>query len=258
MFTYLTYEVADRIGTITLNRPEKRNALNNVVVQELTAAIRLVEADDAVKVVVLKANGKAFCAGADLDYLQQMQAFTPEENLADSTALGEMFMGIYRSSKVYIAQIEGHAIAGGCGLATICDFSFAVPEAQFGYTEVRIGFLPAIVMAFLLRKVGETRAREWLLSGNLYPAATAETHGLITRVIPAAEIAEYVQESAQRLVQQNSGASMAITKKMLADIPAFPIDQAVAFAARMNAISRGTPDCKAGIAAFLNKETPVW
>lgn len=258
MFTFLTYEVADRIATITLNRPEKRNAFNSLLVKELTGAIRLAEEEDEVKVIVLKANGKAFCAGADLDFLQQMQNFTEEENLADSAALGEMFMGIYRSSKVYISQIEGHAIAGGCGLASICDFSFAVPEAQFGYTEVRIGFLPAIVMAFLLRKVGETRAREWLLSGDLYPAATAEAHGLITRVIPADEIADHVRALALRLTTQNSATSLALTKKMMADIPTFPIDQAVAFAARMNAISRGTPDCKAGISAFLNKQTPTW
>jgi len=258
MFQYLEYSVENRVAYLTLNRPEKRNALNNTLVGELTQAVRMAEEADDVKVVVLRGNGKAFCAGADLDYLQQMQSFTAEENLADSAGLAGMFLGIYRSSKPFIAQIEGHAIAGGCGLASVCDFSFAVPEAQFGYTEVRIGFVPAIVMAFLLRKVGETRARAWLLSGDLFPAETAANHGIITNTIAKEEIAEYVKTFAERLCTQNSSSSMALTKKMIADVPQFPIDEGIAFAARMNALSRSTPDCMRGIASFLHKEELRW
>ena len=146
------YEAKDRIGFLTLNRPTKRNALNHELVTELLLGFQKAASDDSVKVIVLRANGETFCAGADLVYLQQMQKFSYEENLSDSLQLKELFLQIYTSKKVVIAQVQGAALAGGCGLITVCDFVFAVPEAKFGYTEVKIGFVPAIVMVFLLRK----------------------------------------------------------------------------------------------------------
>src|SRR4051812_14010764 len=139
------YNVAGRIAYITLNRPEKRNALKPELVSLLTKAVREAELDPAVKIVVLNANGESFCAGADLAYLRQLQKFSPEENLADSENLKELFLTIYTLKKVVIAQVQGPAVAGGCGLATVCDFVFAAADAKFGYTEVKIGFIPAIV-----------------------------------------------------------------------------------------------------------------
>ncbi len=147
--------VKDRIGYIVLNRPDKRNALSPEMVSELKLAFKKAEDNAAVKVIVLKANGESFCAGADLAYLQDLQKFSYEENLADSRHLKELFLQIYTLRKVVIAQVQGSAMAGGCGLATVCDFVYAVPESKFGYTEVKIGFIPAIVMVFLLRKIGE-------------------------------------------------------------------------------------------------------
>lgn len=170
----------------------------------------------------------------------------------------DLFMQIYRHEKIVIAQVEGHAIAGGAGLATVCDFAFMVPEAKLGYTEVRIGFLPAIVMSFLLRKIGETRAKELLLSGDVIDADHAAQYNIINRVIPADEIQGYVREFANRLCLQNSGQSMNLTKKMIADIQSFPIKEALGFAARMNARARGAEDCQRGISAFLNKEKIIW
>ncbi|HWA36104.1 MAG TPA: enoyl-CoA hydratase/isomerase family protein, partial [Cyclobacteriaceae bacterium] len=161
------YMVADRVGYITLNRPEKRNALNQEMVSELEAAFQKASSDDSAKVIVLRARGEAFCAGADLGYLQQLQKYSYEENLADSSHLKELFFLIYTLNKVVIAEVQGAALAGGCGLAAVCDFVFTVPEAKFGYTEVKIGFIPAIVTVFLLRKIGESRAKELLLSGSL-------------------------------------------------------------------------------------------
>src|SRR5262249_42264171 len=140
------YEVNDRIGFITLNRPEKRNALSFELVSALKEVFSKAEEDPAVKVVVLRANGEAFCAGGDLAYLQQLQKFSFEENLADSNHLKTLFLKIYQLKKIVIAQVQGHALAGGCGLATVCDFVIAVPEARFGYTEVKIGFVPALVL----------------------------------------------------------------------------------------------------------------
>ncbi len=148
---YVNYHYKDRIAYITLNRPNKRNALNFEVVTQLKNHFNKAEEDNNVKVVVLKAEGDVFCAGADLEYLQQLQKNTYEENLKDSTNLMELYRTIYSLKKVVIAQVNGHAIAGGAGLVSVCDFAFSVPDANFGYTEVKIGFIPAIVMVFLLR-----------------------------------------------------------------------------------------------------------
>src|SRR6478736_297001 len=173
------YEVKDRVGYITLNRPEKKNALSHELVAELKDAFTQAENDTNVKIVVLQANGDAFCAGADLAYLQRLQKFSFEENLADSNHLKELFLKIYQLKKVVIAKVQGHALAGGCGLATVCDFVFAIPEAKFGYTEVKIGFIPAIVLVFLIRKIGEKLAKHLLLSGELVQANDAINFGLI-------------------------------------------------------------------------------
>ena len=176
------YAVSDRIAYITLNRPEKRNALNQELVNALRDAFEKAESDQAVKVIVLKANGDSFCAGADLGYLQQLQKFSYDENLADSKNLRDLFLQIYTSGKVVVAEVQGSAIAGGCGLATVCDFVFSAPEAKFGYTEVKIGFIPAIVMVFLLRKIGEGKSKELLLSGKLISAEDARNMGLVNHI----------------------------------------------------------------------------
>lgn len=258
MSTYTLYEVQDRIAYITLNRPDKRNALNAAFVTELKQAFARAENDPGIKVVVLKGNGKAFCAGADLEYLRQLQSFSFEENLQDSNHLMELFAQIYRHPKPVIAQVEGHAIAGGAGLATVCDFAFVVPEAKFGYTEVRIGFIPAIVMVFLVRKAGELRAKELLLSGDIISAEQAVQYNIFNRTVAADEIEAHVRAFAERLCTQNSSQSMAMTKRLLGDIQHFPIAEGLAFAAKMNAHTRGTEDCQKGIAAFLNKEDLEW
>ncbi len=255
---YVQYEVEDRIGYITLNRPAKRNALSFGMVAELKEAFAAAETDDTAKVIVLRANGEAFCAGADLEYLRQLQEFSFEQNFADSTHLKELFLQIYTLKKVVIAQIQGHALAGGCGLATVCDFSFAVPDASFGYTEVRIGFVPAIVMVFLVRKIGEAHARALLLSGSLCSAHEALQMGLVNEVFPAEEISAEVKAFATQLVESNSGYAMNVTKQMIAKVQSLALEEALTFASEMNAKARSSEDCKRGIAAFLNKDKIRW
>ncbi|HAA13819.1 MAG TPA: methylglutaconyl-CoA hydratase [Cytophagales bacterium] len=255
---FVTYEVENRIGYITLNRPEKRNALSPQLISELQQAFTRASEDATVKVVVLKANGKVFCAGADLAYIQTLQTNTFEENLEDSMHLRNLFYKIYTMGKVVIAQVHGHAIAGGCGLASICDFVYSAPEAKYGYTEVKIGFIPALVKVFLLRKLGETRVKELLLSGDLITADRAETIGLITEVVAAEELEGKVNQLAEHLCKQNSGDSMAFTKKMIAEIPCMSIEDGLNYAAQQNARARATEDCKKGIAGFLNKESVTW
>lgn len=256
---FVQTSIKDRIGYISLNRPDKRNALNFQFVSELKEAFQSFSKNTDVKVIILKAEGIAFCAGADLEYIQQLQHNTYEENLADSTHLMELYKLIYTLNKVVIAQVNGHALAGGCGLVSVCDFAFSVPEANFGYTESRIGFIPAIVMTFLVKKIGEANARTMLLSGNVIKAADAQKCGLITTIYDSEdEMQEEALKFAEHLIMHNSETSMELTKKMLAEIHALPLNDALNYAAKMNAIARNSEDCKKGIAAFLNKENIKW
>jgi methylglutaconyl-CoA hydratase len=258
MNSLVLYEVINRVGYITLNRPEKRNALSFDFVQQIKDAFTVAERDETCKVIVLKANGEAFCAGADLAYLQQLQQNSFDENLADSQHLMQLFQQIYYSKKVVIAQVQGAALAGGSGLATVCDFCFATPESTFGYTEVKIGFVPAIVMVFLVRKVTEKTAKELLLTGNVFDATKALQYGLINEVISAAELENYTQQFAEKLCKQTSSQSLSMVKEMLAKVQEISLDEGLQYAANMNANARATDDCKKGIAAFLNKEKLTW
>jgi methylglutaconyl-CoA hydratase len=258
MSNLVQYEVKDRVGYITLNRPEKRNALSYEMVSEIKLAFMNAEADKECKVIVIKGSGEAFCAGADLAYLQQLQTNTFDENLADSRHLMELFQFIYHSNKVVISQINGPALAGGCGLASVCDFSFATPESTFGYTEVKIGFVPAIVMVFLVRKVAEKNAREMLLTGDVFKADKALQYGLINYIVEPDELDDVVYKFAQKLCKQTSIQSVELIKEMLANVQSMDVNEALEYAAQTNAKARATDDCKRGIAAFLNKEKLSW
>jgi methylglutaconyl-CoA hydratase len=228
------------------------------LVAALKEALQGANLDPGVKVIVLRANGKAFCAGADLETLQQLQRNSYEENLADSGQLAELFELMYTLPKPIVAQIQGHALAGGCGLAAICDFSFAVPAAKFGYTEVKIGFVPAIVSAFLVRKIGEGRARELLLSGEIIPAERAQAYGLINYVVEEADLESRVNAFAHQLCTGTSGQSIAATKALLAQLPGLNLSASLQLAAQTNAQARATDDCRRGIGAFLAKEEIQW
>jgi methylglutaconyl-CoA hydratase len=251
-------EVNDRIGTIFLNRPEKRNALNALMVTELKHAFTSMGANDAVKIIILKAKGDSFCAGADLAYLQQLQKNSFEENLADSNQLKELFLLIYTLKKIVVSQIEGHAIAGGCGLAIVCDFCFAVPEANFGFTEVKIGFIPAIVMVFLMRKLTESKCKELLLTGNIINAQTANSWGLVNFIVEKDKINNDVKEFVNGIIKSASGQAIGTTKQMMAAIQHLSVEEALTNAANQNAMARATADCQQGINAFLNKIKPSW
>ena len=252
------YSVKDRIGFITLNRPEKRNALSFELVEELKINFARAEGDDGVKVIVLRANGETFCAGADLSYLQKLQNFSREENLEDSRLLKDLFYKIYTLNKVVIAQVQGHALAGGCGLATVCDFVYAVPEAKFGYTEVKIGFIPAIVMVFLIRKIGEQKSKHLLLSGELVSAESAVQFGLANKIVNKEKLETAVIDFALRLIKNNSGQSMGLTKRMIGEVQSMKLEDALQYAAEKNVEARASDDCKKGIQAFLNKDDLIW
>ncbi|MGB2867317.1 MAG: enoyl-CoA hydratase-related protein [Bacteroidota bacterium] len=248
-----------RIGTVVLSRPEKHNALDDAMVAELTSAFNLAQKDSAVKVVVLKAEGESFCSGADLAYLQRMSKFDFNQNQQDSTNLMKLFLQVYTLRKPVIALVHGPALAGGCGLATVCDIVVAAREtAIFGYTEVRIGFIPAIVMLFLVRRVGEAKARELTLRGNNLSADEAMRIGLVNEIVPAIELNSAGMKLAVEMVQKNSASSMGLVKELLARVHGMSTNDALDYAANLNALTRMTDDCKKGIESFLKKEPIKW
>jgi methylglutaconyl-CoA hydratase len=258
MNTYKTllFSEADRICTITFNRPDKRNAISYELIDELGRALQQAATSDS-QVVILTGAGKAFCAGMDLENLKQLAGRTHNENLQDSQAMATLFRSLYEFPKPTIAAVNGAAIAGGTGIATICDFTLAVPEASFGYTEVRIGFVPAIVSTFLIANVGEKRARDLLLTGRIFDAAEAFRLGLVTEVVEAEQLIPRARALAAQLME-NSPASLRATKALLAGYVKEDLDKQIAQAVKDNAAIRQTDDFKEGITSFLEKRKPKW
>lgn len=251
-YTRLEIEIGDGVGRIWLNRPDKRNALDRTLVDELFDAVTALGSDDAVRSIVLGGRGPAFCAGADLAYLQEMSTFGVEENMRDSAALARTLRAIHDVPKPTIARVHGPAIAGGCGLATVCDIIIASTDATFGYTEVRIGFVPAIVLAFLVRKVSQVNARELVLTGRVIGAHDARERGLVTTVVDASSLDAHI-DALTREIGRASASGVSLTKQMLTALDGMPLDAALDYASRMNALARMTPDCEAGIARFLER-----
>jgi methylglutaconyl-CoA hydratase len=244
------------IATIALNRPDKRNAVSFELVGELMAAMQEIEASTA-QVLILTGSGKAFCAGMDLEELKSLVGKAHDENVKDSATMATMFRRLYDFPKPTIAAVNGAAIAGGTGIATMCDVTLAVPEAKFGYTEVRIGFVPAIVSSILVWQVGHKIARDLLLTGRLFDAAEANRYGLVNEVVSAERLLERAKEIAAQLMQ-NSPSSVRATKKLINSFISAQLDEQIAAAIEDNARIRTTADFREGIASFLEKRTPVW
>ena len=258
LYKSLEYQVEGRVATITLNRPKENNSITDILLVELRDALIAAEQDPNVKLLILRANGKSFSSGIDPEYLRRIQGYSLEQQAADSNSMMQVLVAIYRSTKVVIAQVEGDASGGGCAFVLAADFVFSTPDAKFGVPDVRMGMVPALAMVFLLRKIGETRSKELMLSGDMIDARKAWDYQLITRIIPQEEMEGYVRQFARRLCTQNSAGSMQLTKKMIADIQDFPLENAMKFAAKMNAYARATPDCKRGIQATLDEEELSW
>jgi methylglutaconyl-CoA hydratase len=250
----LTYD--GPVATLTLNRPDKRNAISFELIQDLLGAFDDVEKSPA-QILILTGAGKAFSAGMDLENLKALLGLSPEENLRDSETMVRLFRTLYEFPKVSIAAVNGAAIAGGTGLALLCDFTLAVPEAKFGYTEVRIGFVPAIVSTFLLRQVGEKQARDLLLTGRLFDAAEAQRLGLVSEIVAPEHLMDRARELGTLLLE-NSPTSLRATKKLLTDHARAELDAQIAEAVRENARLRTTADFREGITSFLEKRKPKW
>ena len=253
-YTRLLVEEKQGIGYITLNRPEKRNALDRTMVDELYQAVKSASANDMLHSIVLAGAGSVFCAGADLAYLRQLSEFSIIDNMDDSEALARALQAIWESPKPVVARVHGHAIAGGCGLATVCDVIVAVESAKFGYTEVGIGFVPAIVMAFLLRKAPQMQTRELLLSGRVISATEAMKRGLITTIVKDEEELDLEIERLTTAFSKADKTAIQLTKEMLIALDGMSLEASLDYAARMNAAARMTPGCQAGIKRFLEKK----
>jgi methylglutaconyl-CoA hydratase len=257
MYSTLLLECRDAIATITLNRPDKRNAITATMIADLQSALDAIEKNHATRVVILTGAGKAFCAGMDLGMLAAIAKQSPTENQEDSRRIAKILRRIWSFPRPMIAAVNGAAYAGGCGVATLCDFTLAAPEAKFGYTEVKIGFLPAIVSVFLARQIGEKRCRDLLLTGRIIDAQEAKEFGLVTEVVPADRLLDRAQELAADLIAA-SPISLTRAKHLLTSAAAPGLDHDLERAILENARIRCTPDFQEGVASFLEKRKPVW
>jgi methylglutaconyl-CoA hydratase len=246
----------DGVETITLNRPERRNAMTPEMQDELIAAFERAATGDC-RVVLLRGAGDSFCAGLDLVHLQAMATKSQAAHLADAERVARLFRTLYELSKPTIAVVHGAAIAGGTGLATICDFTYAAPGVKFGYTEAKIGFVPAIVSSFLALQIGDKKTRDLLLTGRLFEAEEAQRLGLVNEVVPPGELMARVIATAE-VLKANSPESIRATKRLLAAQNKLWLDAAIAEALAANSESRSTHDFKEGVAAFLEKRKPMW
>ncbi len=246
----------ERVVTVTLNRPERRNALNPQLIDELIAVIDAL-AHRSSGVMILTGRGSAFCAGLDLEHLKSLVNKTQAEHREDSERVARLFRSLYDLPLPTIAAVNGHAIAGGMGLATICDFTLSVPEAKFGYTEARIGFIPAMVSAFLSLQVGEKKARDLLLTARMMPAEEARQMGLVNEVVNESGLIARARQLAHQLLQ-NSPESLRATKKLLSLHSKEQLDRQLQAAVESNATARSSADFLEGISSFLEKRTPNW
>jgi len=248
----IIYSVDKGVARITLNRPDKRNALDDAIVSEFADALGAAGRAKDVRVVLLSGSGKDFCSGADLAALQRISQAGVEESMASARVMGDLFVEMRRHPRPIIAAVRGRALAGGCGLATACDIILAAESAQFGYPEVNIGFIPAMVMAILRRSVSEKRAFELITRGEIISASVAADIGMINRVFPdeqfEAEVEAYVMQLAKK-----SASAVSLAKNLLYHMDGMTFETAIEAGIQLNAITRMTEDCKRGVERFLEK-----
>jgi methylglutaconyl-CoA hydratase len=247
------YEVADAVARVTMNRPQKRNALNDDLIDGLKSALRRAHDDHEIRMVILSGAGTDFCAGADLSALQKIANASVAENLDDARSLMELFTVLRELRIPVIAAVRGRALAGGCGLALGCDLVIAETEARFGFPEVKIGFVPAMVMTILRRNVSEKKAFELISLGGEISATEAASFGLINRAVVAAEFDDEVTRLAGRLAKLSPSA-IALSKQLLYKIDSLSFVDALESGVDVNVTARMSDDCKKGIADFLNRE----
>ena len=248
----IIYSVDQAVARITLNRPDKRNALDDEIVAEFGDALRAAGRDKSVRVVLLTGAGKDFCSGADLASLQRISEAGVEQSMASARVMGELFVEMRQHARPIIAAVRGRALAGGCGLATACDIILANESAQFGYPEVNIGFIPAMVMAILRRSVSEKRAFELITRGEIMSATVAAEIGMINRVFGDDQFDGAVEAYVLQMAAKSANA-VSLAKSLLYHMDGMTFETAIEAGIQLNAITRMTEDCKRGVERFLRK-----
>src|SRR5262245_47294459 len=254
----LKTEIHNNLAFVILDRPDIHNAFNDELVQQLTAAFTELGRRDDVRVIVLRANGKSFCAGADLKWMKRMVEYSREENLADARALGRMFMAIATCPKPVIARVHGAALGGGAGLVAACDIGIALESVQFGFTEVKLGIIPAVISPFVVAKIGPGRAREFFVTGERFLAPVAMSIGLIQHVASHELALDALVESKIAQIMTSAPGAIAAAKELIFGVAAQRLDASLGFAADAIARTRAGAEAQAGMRAFLERQRPPW
>jgi methylglutaconyl-CoA hydratase len=258
-YTRIKYTVDRRIATVTLSRPEHQNALDDAMINELSHALHAANKSSSVRVILLKGEGEVFCSGTDPDLLRRLLKYEFDQNLDDSKALMKLFVQIHTLRTPVIAVVRGPAIASGCGLAAVCDLVIASKEtARLGFPEVTLGFVPAVALGFLVRRIGEGRARELAMLGTILSAEEAATIGLVNHAVPETQLDETADAFATRLAESTSPSAIGLVKELLSRVHGMSTNDALEYAANLSALSRMTDDCRRGLNAVLKDEGVKW
>ena len=251
-------EIRDRVAYLTMNRPDKRNAIDEIAVEEMTDGFSRAENDPGIRAIVFRGEGTAFSAGADLEYLQRLSKNTSSANFEDSCALKDFLFEVYRSRKLTCAVVRGPALAGAFGLVLACDVVIASEKARFGFTEVKIGFVPAIVLNFALRKLRESDVRELVLTGKIIDASYALRIGVLSQIVPETDIEVYTNQFLRDFMAGTSAKAVSLTKEILSEVREMNLKEALKYSTAMNVAARSTDDFRKGIDSFLKKEKLEW
>lgn len=253
----LLYAVKDKIARITFNRPEVHNAFNGLLIDEMSAVFKSIDSDDSIRVVLLTGAGKSFCAGADLNWMRDVKEQSFESNLAESNRLADLFYQMYSCKRPIIGRINGAAIGGGTGFVALCDIALAARSAKFSFSEVKIGVVPACIAPYVIKKMGEGKARELFITGERMKAERAFEVGLVNKVVNDEELDAEVN-ALVKVILTSGPEAVAMAKKLVSEVPSMTPKQFKPYTAEMIARIRGSAEGQEGMDAFLNKRTPRW
>jgi methylglutaconyl-CoA hydratase len=254
----LKLDIHKNVAFVLLNRPDVHNAFNDELVKQVTDTFSELSRRDEVRAIVLAGNGKSFCAGADLNWMKRMVQYSYEENLADARAIGRMFFAIATCPKPVIARVHGAALGGGAGLVAACDIGIAVESVQFGFTEVKLGIIPAIISPFVIAKIGPGRAREFFITGERFLAPIAMNIGLIQHVVSHELALDALVDSKISQIMTSAPGAVAAAKEMVFGMAAHTLENSLVYAAEMIARARAGQEGQAGMRAFLERQKPPW
>ena len=254
----LKIDIEKNLAFVVLDRPDVHNAFNDELVAQLTDAFTELGRRDDIRVIVLSANGKSFCAGADLNWMKRMVQYSDEENLADARAVGRMFLAIAKCPKPVIARVHGAALGGGAGLVAACDIGIAIESVQFGFTEVKLGIIPAIISPFVIAKIGPGRAREFFITGERFLAPVALSMGLIQHMVSHELALDALVDTKISQILTSAPCAIAAAKELVSGVVGQPLEKALEFATESIARTRAGAEGQAGMKAFLERQKPPW